>query len=135
MGRGAKGVRGIRLGKKDVLITMEVVEKEATLLTVTEGGFGKRTDFSEYRVQSRGGKGIINIKTTKKNGLVTGAKSVTDKDEFMLITEKGMIVRCAIKDIRATGRSTQGVRLMKLEDKDKIASIARVIAEVEEEVP
>ncbi len=135
MGRGAKGVRGIRLGKKDVLITMEVVEKEATLLTVTENGFGKRTDFSEYRVQSRGGKGIINIKTTKKNGLVTGAKSVTDKDEFMLITEKGMIVRCAIKDIRATGRSTQGVRLMKLEAKDRIASIARVIAEEEEEAP
>ena len=106
-------------------------EKDATLLTVTENGFGKRTDFSEYRVQSRGGKGIINIKANKKNGLVTGVKSVTDKDELMLITEKGMIVRCSIKDIRATGRSTQGVRLMKLEDKDKIASIARVIPEEE----
>ncbi|MDD5449891.1 MAG: DNA gyrase subunit A, partial [Candidatus Omnitrophica bacterium] len=115
MGRGAKGVFGIRLAKKDILIAMAVVEKDATLLTVTENGFGKRTDFSEYRVQSRGGKGIINIKANKKNGLVAGLKSVTDKDELMLITEKGMIVRCAIKDIRATGRSTQGVRLMKLE--------------------
>lgn len=133
MGRAAKGVRGIRLGKKDVLMAMEVVEKDATLLTVTENGFGKRTDFSEYRVQSRGGKGIINIKASKKNGLVVGVKSVTDKDEFMLMTEKGMIVRCAIKDIRATGRSTQGVRLIKIEDKDKVASIARVIAEEEGE--
>jgi len=132
MGRGAKGVRGIRLGKKDVLIAMEVVEKDATLLTVTDNGFGKRTDFSEYRVQSRGGKGIINIKAGKKNGLAVGVKSVTDKDELMLITGKGMIVRCPIKDIRATGRSTQGVRLMKLEDKDKVASIARVIPEEEE---
>ncbi|MCM8781579.1 MAG: DNA gyrase subunit A [Candidatus Omnitrophica bacterium] len=132
MGRTAKGVRGIRLGKNDVLIAMEVVEKDATLLSVTENGFGKRTDFSEYRVQSRGGKGIINIKTSKKNGLAVAVNSVTDKDEFMLITEKGMIVRCAIKDIRTTGRSTQGVRLIKLEAKDKVASIARVIPEQEE---
>jgi DNA gyrase subunit A len=132
MGRGAKGVRGIRLGKKDILMAMEVVEKEATLLTVTDNGFGKRTDFSEYRVQSRGGKGIINIKANKKNGLVIGVKSADDKDEFMVITEQGMIVRCAIKDIRTTGRSTQGVRLIKLDAKDKVASIARVIAEEEE---
>ncbi|NQU73589.1 MAG: DNA gyrase subunit A [Candidatus Omnitrophica bacterium] len=131
MGRAAKGVHGIRVGKKDVVIAVEVVEKDATLLTVTENGFGKRTDFSEYRQQSRGGKGIINIKTTKNNGQVVGAKSVTDKDEFMLITEKGMIVRCAIKDIRATGRSTQGVRLMKLGSADKIATVARVVAEEE----
>ena len=132
MGRGAKGVRGIRLGKKDVLIAMEVVEKDATLLTVTDNGFGKRTDFSEYRVQSRGGKGIINIKAGKKNGLAVGVKSVTDKDELMLITGQGMIVRCAVKDIRTTGRSTQGVRLMKLEDKDKVVSVAKVIPEEEE---
>lgn len=132
MGRAAKGVRGMKLGKKDVLISMGTVEKGATCLTVTENGFGKRTDFSEYRVQSRGGKGIINIKTTKKNGLVVGAKAVTDKDELMLITAKGMIVRCAIKGIRTSGRSTQGVRVMKLEAKDRIASIARVVAEEEE---
>ena len=129
MGRGAKGVRGIRLGKKDVLIAMEVVEKDATLLTVTNNGFGKRTDFSEYRVQSRGGKGIINIKAGKKNGLAVGVKSVTDKDELMLITGQGMIVRCAVKDIRTTGRSTQGVRLMKLESKDEVASVAKVVPE------
>jgi DNA gyrase subunit A len=133
MGRGAKGVRGVRLAKKDALIAMEVVEKDATLLTVTDNGFGKRTDFAEYRVQSRGGKGIINIKAGKKNGLAVGVKSVTDKDELMLMTEKGMIVRCAVKDIRTTGRSTQGVRLMKLEDKDSVASVARVISEEENE--
>ncbi len=127
MGRGAKGVFGIRLGKKDTMIAMATVEKDATLLTVTENGFGKRTDFTEYRVQSRGGKGIINIKANKNNGLVVGVKTVTDKDELMLITSKGMIVRCAVKDIRATGRSTQGVRLMKLDSGDSIASIARVI--------
>jgi len=131
MGRAAKGVHGIRVGKKDVVIAVEVVEKDATLLTITENGFGKRTDFSEYRQQSRGGKGIINIKTTKKNGQVVGARSVTDKDEFMLITEKGMIVRCAIKGVRTTGRSTQGVRLMKLGSGDKVSSIARVVAEEE----
>lgn len=131
MGRAAKGVHGIRVGKKDVVIAVEVVEKNATLLTVTENGFGKRTDFSEYRQQSRGGKGIINIKTTKNNGQAVGVKSVTDQDEFMLISEKGMIVRCAIKSIRATGRSTQGVRIMKLGPADKVATIARVVAEEE----
>jgi len=132
MGRSAKGVRGINLSKKDILIGMEVVEKEGALLTVTDNGFGKRTDFSEYRVQSRGGKGIINIKTTKKNGMAIAANSVSDKDEFMIITEKGMIVRCPIKGVRTTGRSTQGIRLMRLESGDQIASVARVITEEEE---
>lgn len=132
MGRSAMGVRAIRLDKKDVVISLEVVNKDATLLTVTDNGFGKRTDFSEYRTQSRGGKGIINIKASKKNGIVVGTSGVTDKDEFMLITEKGMIVRCAIKDIRTTGRSTQGVRIIKLDAGDKVASMARVIAEEEE---
>ncbi|MEI8176720.1 MAG: DNA gyrase subunit A, partial [Candidatus Omnitrophota bacterium] len=132
MGRSARGVRAIRLAKKDVVIAMEVVDKDATILTVTDNGFGKRTDFSEYRVQSRGGKGIINIKASGKNGLAVGVKSVTDKDELMLMTSKGMIVRCAIKDIRSTGRSTQGVRLMKHEDHDPIASIARVIPDEED---
>ena len=132
MGRSARGVRGINLSKKDVLMAMAIAEKDATVLTVTEHGFGKRTDFSEYRVQSRGGKGIINIKTTKRNGQVVGVKSVTDKDELMLMTEKGMVVRCAVKDIRTTGRSTQGVRLMKLDSSDRVASVARVVPEEEE---
>ena len=132
MGRGAKGVRGVNLGKKDSLIAMAVAKADQTVLTVTQEGFGKRTEFKEYRLQSRGGKGIINIKVTGKNGEAVGMKTVSGKDELMLITEKGMIVRSPIKDIRATGRSTQGVRLMKLDKGDKIASIAKIVPEDEE---
>jgi DNA gyrase subunit A len=133
MGRSAKGVRGIRLGKKDACIAMEVVRPDQTVLTVTDQGFGKRTAFKEYRLQSRGGKGIINIKVTKKNGEAVGMKSVSDKDELMLITVKGMIVRSPVKDIRTTGRSTQGVRLMRLDPGDKIASVAKIVPEEEGE--
>lgn len=132
MGRGAKGVRGIRLGKKDELIAMEAARPDQTILTVTQEGFGKRTLFKEYRIQSRGGKGIINIKVTGKNGEAVGMKTVSDKDELMLITEKGMIVRSPVKDIRTTGRSTQGVRLMKLDKGDKISSVAKIVPEDEE---
>lgn len=132
MGRAAKGVRGINLGKKDALIAMEIAKQDQTVLTVTHEGFGKRTSFKEYRLQSRGGKGIINIKVTGKNGEAVGMKTVSDKDELMLITEKGMIVRSPVKDIRATGRSTQGVRLMKLDKDDKIASVAKIVPEDEE---
>jgi DNA gyrase subunit A len=111
---------------------MEVAKAEQTILTVTQEGFGKRTEFKEYRIQSRGGKGIINIKVTGKNGEAVGMKTVSDKDEVMLITEKGMIVRSPVKDIRATGRSTQGVRLMKLDKGDKISSVAKIVPEDEE---
>jgi DNA gyrase subunit A len=126
-------VRGIRLGKKDACIAMEVVRPEQTVLTVTGQGFGKRTAFKEYRLQSRGGKGIINIKVTKKNGEAIGLKSVSDKDEIMLMTEKGMVVRSPIKDIRTTGRSTQRVRLMRLDSGDSMASVAKIVPEEEEE--
>ena len=133
MGRGAKGVKGIGLGKKDAVIAMVVVKPDQTVLTVTAEGFGKRTLFKEYRLQSRGGKGIINIKVTGKNGEAVGLKSVSDKDEIMLITEKGMIVRSPVKDIRTTGRSTQGVRLMKLDKGDSVASVAKIVPEEKEE--
>lgn len=130
MGRSAAGVRGIKLGKKDEVVGMAVVrDKKTTLLTVTKNGFGKRTEASEYRVQSRGGKGIINIKVTSKNGPVVGLKMVQDKDEIMLITQGGMIVRCSVKDIRATGRAAQGVRIIKLHAKDSVASVASVVKE------
>jgi DNA gyrase subunit A len=132
MGRAANGVRGIRLSKNDSCIAMEVVKPDQTVLTVTQQGFGKRTAFKEYRLQSRGGKGIINIKVTKKNSSVVGMKTVSDKDELMLITEKGMIVRSPVKDVRTTGRSTQGVRLMRLDSADKVASVAKIISEEEE---
>ncbi len=133
MGRTASGVRGISLSKNDRVIGMELVDKDATLLTVTENGFGKRTKVSEYRSQSRGGKGIINIKTTKANGMVVGLNTVVDKDELMLITSSGMIVRCPIKDVRPTGRSTQGVRLMRLNSNDKVVAVARLAAKEEDD--
>ena len=133
MGRAAKGVKGITLAKKDVVVGAQILKVDATILTVTINGFGKRTDMDEYRIQSRGGKGVINIKTSDRNGEAVSVLSVTDKDEIMLITEGGMIVRCAVKDMRATGRSTQGVRLMRLETKDKIACVAPVVAEEEGE--
>jgi len=132
MGRGAKGVRGISLAKKDVVISMVLAQKDATILTVTSLGFAKRTPFKEYRLTRRGGKGIINIKVTDKNGDAVSLKTVNDNDELMVITENGMFLRCAIKDIRTTGRSAQGVRLIKLQDKDHVSCVAPVITEDEE---
>jgi DNA gyrase subunit A len=132
MGRSARGVKGIKLSKKDQIIGMEVADKDASLLTVTSEGFGKRTKMSEYRLQSRGGKGIINMKLGKKNGEVVGFLGISDKDEFMRITEKGMIVRCPARDIRVTGRCTQGVRLIKLGKGDTVSSVESVVAEKDE---
>ncbi len=129
MGRSAKGVRGISLAKKDEVISMIIAEKDSTVLTVTELGFAKRTPVKEYRLTNRGGKGIINIKVTTKNGEAVGLKAVSDNDELMVITQNGIFLRCAIKDIRTTGRAAQGVRLIKLQDKDRVACIAPVIAE------
>ena len=128
-GRASKGVRGIRLSKDDKLISLELVEKNATILTVTEEGFGKRTEFSAYRKQSRGGKGIINIKTTKRNGNVVSVKTVNDKDELILITAQGMVVRTATSEIRTISRNTQGVRLVSLKPGDKVVAVAKVIEE------
>ena len=112
---------------------MVITQKDATVLTVTELGFAKRTPAKDYRLTSRGGKGIINIKVASKNGEAVALKSVSDKDELMVITQNGMFLRCAVKDIRATGRSAQGVRLIKLDSKDRVSSVAHVIAEEEEE--
>jgi len=131
MGRGAKGVRGISLAKKDEVIAMVLARKDTTVLTVTELGFAKRTPIEDYRLTNRGGKGIINIKVTSKNGEAVALKTVSDNDELMVITQNGMFLRCAIKDIRTTGRSAQGVRLIKLQDKDRVSCVAPVIAEEE----
>jgi len=120
------------LAKKDEVIAMVLVQKEATILTVTELGFAKRTEAQEYRLTRRGGKGIINIKVADKNGQAVSLKTVNDKDELMVITQNGMFLRCAIKDIRSTGRASQGVRLIKLQNKDRVSCVAPVIAEEEE---
>lgn len=132
MGRSAKGVRGISLAKKDEVIDMILAQKEANVLTVTELGFAKRTPVKEYRLTRRGGKGVINIKVTNKNGAAVAVKAVTDTDELMVITQNGMFLRCAVGDIRTTGRAAQGVRLIKLEDKDHVSCVAPVISEEEE---
>ena len=132
MGRSAKGVKGINLAKKDEVIAMSVADPEATILTVTSLGFAKRSQFKEYRTQSRGGKGIINIRVTEKNGEAVALKTVSDRDEIMIMTEKGVIVRCPVKDVRSTGRAAQGVRIIKLDGKDKVSSIASVVEEEEE---
>ena len=106
---------------------------DATLLVAGENGIGKRTDFDEYRVQSRGGKGIITMKTSDKTGGVVGALTVRDTDEIMLITVGGQMVRTAVRDIREAGRNTQGVKLIDLEEGDKLQAIAPVISEDKQE--
>ena len=131
MGRSARGVRAISLEKKDEVISMVQEQQDASILTVTQLGFAKRTTMDEYRLTSRGGKGVINIKVTDKNGEAVSLKTVSDKDELMVITQNGMFLRCAVKDIRMTGRSAQGVRLIKLQDKDKVSCVAPVVAEEE----
>jgi len=134
VGRSARGVKGISLGKKDEVIAMVLVQKDAAILTVSELGFAKRSLAKEYRLTRRGGKGIINIKVTERNGVAVSLKAVNETDELMVITQNGMFLRCSIKDIRETGRAAQGVRLIKLEDKDRVSCVASVIVEDEEAV-
>ena len=133
MGRPAYGVRGIDLGKKDYLVGIAVTPKErrkddggencaCLILSVTTQGFGKRTDVDEYRLQTRGGKGVINLKTTARNGKVTAIQLVDESSELMVISQYGKIIRIDTKTVRAAGRSTQGVKLLNLEDEDKIAA-------------
>ena len=124
MGRTARGVRGIRLRKEDDVVAMAVVRPGGTLLTVTEHGYGKRTELGEYRVQSRGGVGIISIQTTARNGRVAGIAYVGDEDELMLITLQGKVLRMDTKDIRPIGRATQGVRLIEIDAQDRVVSLA-----------
>ncbi|MGH8004204.1 MAG: DNA gyrase subunit A, partial [Limisphaerales bacterium] len=132
MGRGAYGVRGITLEDKDYVIGMVVVRREATLLVVTEKGYGKRTDISDYRVTNRGGKGVINLKVTDKVGEVVAIKEAIDSDELMIITQKGIVIRQPIGKIKVIGRNTQGVRLINLEPGDRVVDVARVVPEEEE---
>ena len=124
MGRPAAGVRGINLAKGDEVVALAIVVPDAKLLVAGENGIGKRTDFEEYRAQSRGGKGIITMKTTEKTGAVVGALTVRDNDEIMLITFKGQMVRISVNGIREAGRNTQGVKLIELESGDKLQAIA-----------
>lgn len=133
MGRAAGGVRGIRLGKGDAVVSVSLANKGADLLTVTDKGYGKRTPLEEYRVQSRGGKGIINMKATDRNGRVINVLEVVDKDELLLITKKGVVMRIRVKEVRECGRNTQGVRLINLDAGDSLVDVARVVQEESEE--
>jgi DNA gyrase subunit A len=133
MGRPASGVRGITLDKSDAVVALAVVDPKATLLVAGENGIGKRTGFDEYRVQSRGGKGIITMKTTEKTGGVVGALSVKEGDEIMLITVGGQMVRTPVADIREAGRNTMGVKLINLDQGDKLQAVAPVISEANED--
>jgi DNA gyrase subunit A len=132
MGRSAYGVRGIALGKKDRVVGMVVIKRDTTLLVVTENGYGKRSNISDYRITNRGGKGIINVRVSERNGPVVDIKTVEDEDELMLITSKGIIIRQPVKQIKVIGRSTQGVKLMNLDSGDKVKDVARVIKSEEE---
>src|SRR5262249_17373027 len=122
MGRSAFGVRGMQLREGDEVVAMEVVTDTATLLTVCENGYGKRTDVGEYRRQTRGGIGLKNVQASDRNGLVVGIACVTDTDELLLVTEQGQIIRMKAGDLRPIGRDTQGVRLMDLAEGDKLVS-------------
>jgi DNA gyrase subunit A len=132
MGRPATGVRGISV-EADEVVALSVVVPNATLLVAGENGIGKRTGFDEYRVQSRGGKGIITMKTNEKTGKIVGALTVEEKDEIMLISNGGQMVRIAAKDIREAGRNTSGVKLIDLSEGDRLQAIAPVISEANEE--
>ena len=129
MGRAAGGVRGISLEPNDAVVAAAIVVADAALLVAGENGIGKRTGFDEYRIQSRGGKGIITMKTGDKTGGVIGALTVRDNDEIMLITVGGQMVRTFVKHIREAGRNTMGVKLVNLDNNDKLKAIAPVIGE------
>jgi DNA gyrase subunit A len=132
MGRSAYGVKGITLEEGDEVVSAETIrppapgEPPTAVLTVTANGYGKRSELGEYRVQSRGGKGIITIKATERNGPVISALAVDDAEQVMIITNRGMLIRMAVKGISVIGRNTQGVRLIALESKDeKVVAVAR----------
>jgi DNA gyrase subunit A len=132
-GRGSYGVVGIRLDPGDAVVSMEMLSRGANILTVSENGYGKRTEMEEYPLQSRGGKGVITMKATDKTGRVVGGQQVTEDDQLMLVTNTGKIIRLRIKDIRVIGRNTQGVRLIDLEEGERVVSLARVAEKEEDE--
>lgn len=129
MGRVSRGVRGIKLRSGDTVVGMVIVEEKAALFTLCENGYGKRTGLDNYRPQSRGGLGLKNIKTSARNGKVVALKAVQGKDDLMMITAKGMIIRTGLDEIRSIGRNTQGVRLIKLKPGDKLVAAEKIVPE------
>lgn len=133
MGRTAGGVRGVRLKNDDFVVGMEILEPGQEVLVVTANGYGKRTPEDEYRLQTRGGVGIKTIQITDKNGPMAAVKTVTGEEDIMLITDNGMLIRMDVADISVIGRSTQGVRLIRLSDGEHVATVAKVEKEAPEE--
>ena len=129
MGRATGGVRGIQLTAGDRVIGMVIVRRDSTLLVVTERGMGKRSALSDYRVQKRGGKGIITLKRNEKTGAVVALKEVLPQDELMMVTRHGVIIRVPADGVRVIGRNTQGVKVMNLDTGDTIVDVARVVSE------
>lgn len=130
MGRSAAGVRAIRLGKKDIVVGLVAVKRPgASILVVTDKGYGKRSELEDYRITRRGGKGVITMKSSDKNGNMISIREVLDNDDLMIITTRGIMIRQHVSDIRIMGRNTQGVRLIRLDDKDTISAVASVVGE------
>ncbi len=129
MGRSAAGVKGIALRGDDVVVDMAVARPDVSLLTVCENGYGKRTPIDEYRLQHRGGSGIINIRTSERNGKVVAVRAVDNRDELMVITANGILLRTAVAELREIGRATQGVRLIRLDEGDRVVAVARIAPE------
>ncbi|MDP3103525.1 MAG: DNA gyrase subunit A [Candidatus Methanoperedens sp.] len=134
MGRNAGGVRGIRLLGEDEVVSAAVVEEGSTLLTVTENGYGKRTEFEEYRAMNRGGQGVITIDVSIRNGNVVDIRTVHEDDEIMVTTSKGIVIRVPVSGIKVQGRNTQGVRIMKVDGGDRVVGVARLAKEEEKVV-
>lgn len=133
MGRNAAGVKGMTLAHEDRVVDMVPISTGQSLLTICEFGFGKRTSIDDYRLTKRGAKGVINIKTTERNGKVVALKSVTDDDELMIITAKGITLRTKLDEIREIGRATQGVRLIRCGEGDEVVAVAKIVADEDEE--
>jgi len=129
MGRNAQGVKGITLAKGDQVVSMCCVKEDASILTIAEEGFGKRTAIKAYRIQARAGKGVINMKLPTKTGKVIGAEVVSDQDDIVLMTQSGQVIRTSVKDIREIGRSTSGVRVVRTAEQDRVVSFAKVVKE------
>jgi len=133
MGRDTTGVKGVELSEGDSVIGMVVVKRDATLLVVTERGLGKCSNIADYRVQKRGGKGIITVNRTEKTGDVVALMEVLPADEIMIITKHGVIIRSSVSQVRVTGRIAQGVKLVNLDEGDLVTAVARVVPDDEDE--
>lgn len=132
-GRGTQGVRGINLADEDQVVSMVAVRRDSSLMSITENGYGKRTNIENYRLTRRAGKGVINIKTSRRNGSVVTVREVDDDVEVIIITMKGVVIRLPVRDLRAIGRNTQGVRLINVAEGDKVVDVSTVAVSDEEE--